>query len=264
MSNLPVPNEPGIEVRTISWLPGHCFDNLGRYWTRWKGSRGKYILTDTWRNSIISPGLARRPKRLIPILQGDGSVVVKYLEISRLVCEAFHGTPLPGQKALHWSDDWNDNRPSQLRWGSTRENAIDAIRNGGNKVGSGCKWAKLSDLAVLEIRALLRTGCFWARELAGPYGVSAGHICALSKGKKWRHIPMAERKYKRWGGEMHHSSKLTKPDVINIWKMIEGGKSDLKIAREYSVDSSSIRKIRQGRSWKHLTPASRATEAESQ
>lgn len=43
--------------------------------------------------------------------------------VSRLVCEAWHG-PAPADKplAMHGNDDPTDNRPSNLSWGSYRDN----------------------------------------------------------------------------------------------------------------------------------------------
>lgn len=54
--------------------------------------------------------------------------------VARLVCEAFHGTaPHEGAVVMHLDEDPSNNRPSNLRWGTQRENlsmpkAIEAFK----------------------------------------------------------------------------------------------------------------------------------------
>jgi hypothetical protein len=50
--------------------------------------------------------------------------------LHRLVCEAFHGPPQPGMYACHNDDDKDNNRASNLRWGTPKDNAQDRERNG--------------------------------------------------------------------------------------------------------------------------------------
>ena len=47
----------------------------------------------------------------------------KNYRVARLVCLAFHGEPPPGKPyALHKNEDALDNRPSNLEWGSQKQN----------------------------------------------------------------------------------------------------------------------------------------------
>ncbi|WP_136244753.1 NUMOD4 domain-containing protein [Mycobacterium intracellulare] len=57
---------------------------------------------------------------------------VNRAEVHWLVLEAFVGSRPPGMFGLHWDDDGSNNRLSNLRWGTNRENQLDAIRNGRN------------------------------------------------------------------------------------------------------------------------------------
>lgn len=47
----------------------------------------------------------------------------KTLKVARLVCEAFHGSP-PFERAvcMHMDEDSRNNRPSNLAWGTQKEN----------------------------------------------------------------------------------------------------------------------------------------------
>lgn len=51
--------------------------------------------------------------------------------VHRLVCEAFNGpAPFPNAMVLHRDDVKLNNTPTNLRWGTMKENAEDARRNG--------------------------------------------------------------------------------------------------------------------------------------
>ena len=72
----------------------------------------------------------------------------KNYKIHRLVCEAFHG-PSPEDKpiVLHLNEDAMDNRPSNLRWGTQRENMnmpkfIEYCRSRTGENSPMAKWKK--------------------------------------------------------------------------------------------------------------------------
>lgn len=50
-------------------------------------------------------------------------------KVHRLVCIAFHGLPEDGQEVCHGNDNPEDNRASNLRWGTRSENRIDRVLN---------------------------------------------------------------------------------------------------------------------------------------
>jgi hypothetical protein len=66
-------------------------------------------------------------------------------KIHRLVCEAFHGPPpFPGAVVIHLDEDALNNRPSNLRWGTQKENLnmpgfIEYCRG---RKGANSGWAK--------------------------------------------------------------------------------------------------------------------------
>jgi hypothetical protein len=43
-------------------------------------------------------------------------------KVARLICEAFHGAPQPGQVCMHLDENAANNRPNNLKWGTQREN----------------------------------------------------------------------------------------------------------------------------------------------
>jgi hypothetical protein len=68
-------------------------------------------------------------------LAGKGYLTVairgKKYAVHRLVCEAFNGPPpFEGAMVRHLNDQKQDNRPENLAWGTMKDNAADARRNG--------------------------------------------------------------------------------------------------------------------------------------
>lgn len=55
---------------------------------------------------------------------------LKGFSVHRQVCIAFHGQPDPGMHARHLDDDPMNNRADNLAWGTPKQNAADARRNG--------------------------------------------------------------------------------------------------------------------------------------
>lgn len=54
-------------------------------------------------------------------------------------------------------------------------------------------------------------------------------------------------------GELHHNSKLTTKNVIQIKCLLESGKTYRSIARKYHVVPSNIASIDRGATWRHVT-----------
>lgn len=77
---------------------------------------------------------------------GDGRPVF----VHTLVATAFHGRCPDGLECLHHNDVPDDNTPGNLRWGTTRENVADAMRNGRRR---RALTAEESAAKVAEMRA---------------------------------------------------------------------------------------------------------------
>jgi len=76
--------------------------------------------------------------------------------VHRLVALAFLPVrPVWATRVLHADDDPTNNRATNLRWGTVRENARDASRNGRL---SGPRRPRLTDEEVLSIRAAAASG----------------------------------------------------------------------------------------------------------
>lgn len=57
---------------------------------------------------------------------GEGRMTIQYkgktYKVHRLVCEAFNGPQPDGSVCIHINEDYTDNRPENLKWGTQKEN----------------------------------------------------------------------------------------------------------------------------------------------
>jgi len=86
-------------------------------------------VTQTIRERVLRP--QRNRKHLNVTLHGQNGITQTPL-VHRLVLEAFVGPCPPGQEACHWDDVGDNNKLSNLRWGTPAENQRDKVRNGLN------------------------------------------------------------------------------------------------------------------------------------
>jgi hypothetical protein len=117
-------------------------------------------------------------------LQRDGRSVNAY--IHQAVAEIAHGPRPEGMNVLHRDDDKRNNDPSNLYYGTQRQNLGDAVRNGTCRFGQAAPRAKLTDDQVREIRLLLSSG-MRRKDIAAWFGVSASLIDLIAWEKRWKH-----------------------------------------------------------------------------
>lgn len=76
---------------------------------------------------VLSPGLNSSGRWAVN-LHWDG--IHRNALIHRIVAEAFIPNPDGLPLVLHWDDNPGNNHVENLRWGTKRDNMLDAIRNG--------------------------------------------------------------------------------------------------------------------------------------
>jgi hypothetical protein len=105
-----------------------------------------------------------------------------------LVLEAFRGYRPKGTEGCHEDDDVNNNNLDNLRWDTPKNNKIDAKRNGGIKMGSERRNAKLVESDIPRIRELRFSGIPVTR-IAAEFGVTIGTIYYALSERGWAHVP---------------------------------------------------------------------------
>lgn len=108
--------------------------------------------------------------------------------VHNLVLEAFVG-PRPGNGSfeyhgMHKDGSRDNNRLSNLRWGTVAENHADTVRHGTIVRGERSVHARLTEADVRAIRTSKERNI----DLAAHYGVNPNHIYHIRKGTAWTHV----------------------------------------------------------------------------
>lgn len=228
--------------------------SLGRVRTRWKLLGGCWSSCGRWLYPEIKPN-------------GDGYLVVRlrgrrYL-VHVLVLSAFAGLRpvLSGRRAesRHLNDDKLDNRSANLAWGTHKQNAEDAIRNGRIKSGGELPHSRLTDVEASSLRSKYSTGKFLQKDLAAQFGIGRGAVSQIINNKRYKKGPSVSlpdravltdrKKVKR--GEQHHIAKLTNASVRRIRRLwLTGRFTKTAMATEYGVSKSLVGLVVAGKIWK--------------
>ena len=104
--------------------------------------------------------------------------------VHKLVLEAFIGKRPDGFVCRHLDGNSENNRLSNLCWGTQLENMNDKYLHGNALTGERNPRAKLTKSDVLEIRASKETGV----ALAAKYRVTPANISFIRKGKGWKGV----------------------------------------------------------------------------
>ena len=162
--------------RTVADFPDYEVSNYGRVLraTPGKRTRPDTLLRQQSHKGYLHVNLSWRGKQSL-------------CSVATLVCTAFHGPrPSPAHEVLHWDDDSSNNRDSNLRWGTRKENHADRRRNGKELYGTDRHNGILTQDYVTAIRAEPKSYGMCAR-LAQQYGVSRRYIKDIRSGQKRRH-----------------------------------------------------------------------------
>lgn len=183
---------------TEEWRPVHGFP--------------EYAVSDQGRvKRVVESKSGNLPKVLRPWISNQGYRIVtvfahgkgKRKQISRLVCEAFHGPPPTSEHhAAHGDGDPANNSPANLRWATRKENMADCLIHGTRAMGpthgrntkpertcrgSAHGLSKVTERDVLAIRAAPKVMGSGVR-LAAQYGVTPTAICFIRSRKNWKHV----------------------------------------------------------------------------
>lgn len=109
-----------------------------------------------------------------------------YRNSARLVARAFHGHS--DQMVLHINGRPADNRPENLRYGSTKENYEDSRIHGTNPKGKTHGRTILSEAEILEIRRLYNPRVLGYAKLAKMFGIGRTTARLIVKRMIWAHL----------------------------------------------------------------------------
>lgn len=177
MADHPV-SEPE-EWRPVPGHPGYEASNLGRV-----RSLDRYVIQRVFRAGVIlkaSPGRRYQRVSLGP--------KARWASTHWIICRTFHG-PRPSRyhQAGHWNGDAHDNRSSNLRWVTPKQNKADEIRHQTRRNGAENGNSKLTEANIQTIREMYARG-LTLRAIGRRFDTTGENIGFIVKRRTWRHIP---------------------------------------------------------------------------
>ena len=161
------------EWRPVSEQPDYEVSNLGRV------RRDDHFITPYDDGAgYLSVNLCQRSR-------------LKRRRVHRLVCIAFHGPPpTPKHDAAHWDNDRANNRATNLRWATRKENHADKVRHGTMSRGEKHPNVIFTEAEALRAFALIKQGkgCTEiARMMTFETGkpVTRGMVKTIKAGRAW-------------------------------------------------------------------------------
>lgn len=117
----PVPDWPDYEVSSVGRVK-----SLARSWIKSNGVR------ITLPEAILTCGLNHNG--YVRVTLSDRSGQSRHVLVHVLMAQAFIGTRPEGEEVRHLNDVPDDNRLENLAYGTSTENKLDMVRNGGGNV----------------------------------------------------------------------------------------------------------------------------------
>lgn len=151
------------------------------------GDDGTVLSTHRRKVKKLKPNTIRGKYLRVELRNGRKSTR-RYAFVHHLVLEAFVGPRPKGKEACHWDDIASNNKLSNLRWGTKKENTEDLIRNGHSLCGTRNPQSKLTEMSAWIIKILYREKLAGPHELAKDFGVSPQMVFLIGTGRKWAHL----------------------------------------------------------------------------
>lgn len=245
-------------VRKEAWrsVPGYGGHYLASSHGRIK-VRARVVTKRHYKGKIM---LQRYQSRLLTPFLSNGywTVSIGYerktltVGVHVMVLSAFKGErPSPDLECCHWDGNPVNNHPSNLRWGTPKDNAADRKRHGRYLSCEHHPMAKLSESQARQIALDPRLPSIIANE----FGVGLHAVRAIKSGETWSHLKtiavpspgLAARRNRK--GEDHPRHKITEDDVRSI-------RADCRvqseIAADYGLTQGSVSAIKLRQTWRHV------------
>lgn len=195
------------DILPIPDWPGYLASSAGRIFSQWT----RVVVPFAGSRSVIDPNVVRelktfdrnaylngreRESRLLGrtlrcgyrsvTLRRDGKQRVEY--VHALVLLTFVGPrPTPNHEGLHENDIRDDNRLSNLRWGTPRDNADDRLAHGTVLRGESHPGAKTTAAIVGQVRELLARG-YSDTAIGEALGIGRASVWQIRAGKQWTSV----------------------------------------------------------------------------
>jgi uncharacterized protein (DUF433 family) len=230
---LPVPEWPGYDVSDWGRI---------RSWKRRASRKRGWEIGDTPR--VLKGKRWPDGRSTIVLSRNDGRDTRKYY-IHSLVLTAFVGPCPEGMEACHFpNENPGDNRLSNLRWDTRRENRLDVYRNGGLTSNV------LSEEDIPVIWGRLASGESM-KVIANDYNISYTLIHSIKMGRAWSYL--TRNLHALPANCFGRVYALVEADIPVIWSRLMEGETQGAIAKDFGVTRAAIKDIKRGHTWSHIT-----------
>jgi len=183
------------------------------------------------------------PTGVYPVLR----INHRNISVNRLSYFLYYGEFDESLLVCHTCDNPKCVNPHHLFLGTTRDNTLDMIKKGRDKIcGEKNIKAKITEKDVLRIRELFATGSMTVLDISAKYPINPETIGKIISGRLWKNV----------GGSIFDYNKMWKlnlNDIINIRHLFSQGYRCVDIAKIYNkVDQSVISRITRNLSWKNV------------
>ena len=235
---------PGEEWRPVPGYEGYYgVSNLGRV-----RSLRRQTAKGMSGGRLLKPGPSGKYGYLMVTLSKEGCQ--RRVPVHALVAAAFLGSRPEGMVVLHGPNGNQDNRASELHYGTEKENQRDRLRDGTDNRGEKHRNSKLTQAMVDEIRQRYAAG-ETSFAMAPDYGVVPSTIRAVLSGFSWGHSGEAVLNGPR-RGTSHQDARLTDALVLECRRRHAAGESINSIAKAFGMSWSAMGKAIRGETWTHV------------
>ena len=165
-----------VTYKNVHGFEGYRVGDDGSVWScRYRGK-----VTDKWFQMKIRQS---NPKEYLRIPLYVDRVPKSFL-VHRLIKMVFDGPPDGKLDVAHNDGNRHNNCLSNLRYATRKENNMDKIAHGTSPRGNKCKFAKLSEADVIQIRTMHKA-CVRQCKLSKMFVVNHRHISDIINRKRW-------------------------------------------------------------------------------
>jgi len=163
------------------------------FWGRYEISEYGDVRSVTMAVGAKGGGIAVRKGRVLTPIKNKGGYLAVTLTngeirpqilVHRLVARTFKGECPIGLQVRHYDGNKTNNHFSNLRYGTAKENAADAVRHGTRGPGEKHPMAKLTRIEIKDIRNSCESGVMLSKK----YGVCPAHISAIRHNRVWKGV----------------------------------------------------------------------------
>lgn len=120
--------------------------------------------------------------------------------VHRLSYEIHKGVAPANLLVCHECDNRLCVNPDHLWLGTNQDNMTDMVKkgrhvNGAIPAGENCYAAKITEIQILEMRAIYLKGGTSQRKLGERFGIGQMQVCRILRGERWKHLKLEPLRY---------------------------------------------------------------------